>query len=158
MQTIHSDHQLPAGWKIRAWDRSEMGLIRSWYHRMRENGFGDWGDGPDENQIAHTGVMAEFEGKPVACVFLFISSSKSFAAIMSAVCDTDISSYMCFKGLTHAAAGGRDYCLKEGVQEIVSFVRTPTVIKAFKVSGFEQDGHDIHHAYLADDVLLWLEP
>jgi hypothetical protein len=135
-----------------------MDLIRSWYHRMRENGMGDWGDGPSEAQIGHEGVIAEFDGKPVACVFLFIPPSRSYAAILSAVCDTDLTRHLCFRGLIKAAEGGRDTCLQAGVREIVSFVNTPAVVSAFKAARFTDGGPAIHHVYLCSETLLWLEP
>lgn len=145
------------GWRTRDWDRSEMDLIRSWYRRMRENGMGDWGDGPGETQIAHRGIVAEFDGTPVACVFLFIPPSKSYAAIMSAVCDTDSPRHLCFRGLIKAAEAGRDACIAEGVPEVVSFVMTPAVVQSFKMAGFEDTGLDIHHVYMSAQGLPWLD-
>jgi hypothetical protein len=146
-----------AGWTTRMWRREEIEIVKPWWGKMRDAGYGDWGDGPDIDEIGRIGFMAELNGQPVACIFLYFPPSARYAAIYSAICDIDTSYHACFRGIALAAKAAIDYCKSVSVEEVVCYVHTPAVVKSFEMAGFKHDDKQYNDVYLSDEVILWLE-
>ncbi|MCE6958090.1 hypothetical protein LAZ40_03340 [Cereibacter sphaeroides] len=125
---------------------------------MKEAGYGDWGEGPAGDALAHSGVLAELDGQPVACLFLYAPPSWAYAMVFSAICDVSRPPQACFRGLVHAAVAVREQCEAMGAGEVVSYVRTPAVVKAFELAGFARDPKSFTHVYLSEERLRWLDP
>ena len=147
-----------AGWTTRMWRREELDIVRPWWGKMKEAGYGDWGDGPAIDEIGRIGFLAELEGRPVACVFLYFPPSARYAAIYSAICDVTTSYHACFRGIALAAKASIEHCREVGVEEIVSYVHTPAVVKSFELAGYRHDEKQYNNIYLSEDIIPWLEP
>jgi hypothetical protein len=152
------DDEVKAGWTTRLWRREELDIVKPWWGKMKEAGYGDWGDGPAIDEIGRVGFLAELEGKPIACVFLYFPPSARYAAVYSAICDVTTSYHACFRGISLAAKAAIEHCREVGVEEIVCHVHTPAVVKSFEMAGFRHDDVQYNHVYLCDEVIPWLEP
>jgi len=152
------DDEEKAGWTTRMWRREEIDIVKPWWRKMREAGYGDWGDGPAIDEIGRVGFLAELNGEPVACVFLYFPPSARYAAVYSAICDVGASYHACFRGIALAAKAAVDHCKSVGVEEIVCYVHTPAVVKSFEMAGYRHDEKQYNNVYLCDEVIPWLEP
>ena len=110
------------------------------------------------DEVSRFGVLAELNGAPVACVFLYFQSSTHYGAVYGAICDINKSSQECRQGITHAAHAVVEYYRSIGIEEIVCYVRTPAVVECFEKAGCRHDDLEYNHVYIRDEVILWLEP
>lgn len=146
------------GWHTRPWSRSDIALIRPWWRNMEAAGYGDWGDGPREDEFSLTGCLAELDGAPVSCVFLYVAPSSRYAALYGTICDVSFSPLACMRGITMACKGAISMCRDMGIPEIITHARTPSVLRAFEMAGFEDAGLEINDVYLSEEVAQWLAP
>lgn len=156
MNAMQEDDE-KAGWTTRLWRREEIDIVKPWWQKMRDAGYGDWGDGPSIDEIGRIGFMAELNGQPIACVFLYFPPSARYAAIYSAICDVSTSYHACFRGIALAAKAAVDHCREVGVHEVVCYVHTPAVVKSFELAGFRHDDKQYNDIYICDEVIPWLE-
>ena len=146
------------GWSTRPWRSGEIGIVRSWWRALREAGYGDWGDGPEIDEIGSEGFLAELDGRPVACAFLHVLPGAGYAAVCAPVCDPSAAPQTCLRGIALVAGAAAEHFRELGVRETACFVRTPLIAKGFEMAGWRDAGPHCNHVYLCDETILWLEP
>lgn len=147
-----------AGWSTRIWRREDIDIVRPWWVKMKNNGYGDWGSGPATDELGPIGFLSELQGEPIACVFLYIPPSVQYAAVYAAICDVSHPHHTCFRGVALAAKASIDHCRAKGVLEVVSYIYTPAVVKSFEMAGYRHDDKAYNNVYLSEVNIPWLDP
>lgn len=144
------------GWSTDLWTRSDIDIVRPWWGKMEAAGYGDWGYGPLDDEIAPIGMLTRKDGVPIACVFIYCFPPTKYAAIYAAICDVEQSPFHCIKALSLAAKSAIDHCRDIGFEKVVSYVKTPAVVSSFEAAGLSSDSCEYNHVYLSEEARGWL--